>query len=48
MLPAILLPTLLGVWLYTRINAAYFRRIVLSLLLLSGMVLLGSTLFARH
>lgn len=48
MFPAILLPTFLGVWLYKRINAVYFRRLVLTLLLLSGLVLVGSTLFARH
>ena len=48
MVPAILLPTFLGVWLYKRINAVYFRRLVLTLLLLSGVVLLASSLFARH
>jgi len=48
MFPAILVPTFLGARLYRRINAVAFRRIVLGLLLASGVVLLGSTLIARH
>jgi uncharacterized membrane protein YfcA len=44
MLPAILLPTWLGARLYHRISEAAFRKLVLSLLLLSGCVLVGSTL----
>ena len=48
MFPAVIIPTFIGARLYTRINAVVFRRIVLGLLLLSGVVLLGSTLFAKH
>jgi hypothetical protein len=48
MFPAVLIPAILGARLYTRINAVAFRRLVLGLLLLSGVVLLGSTLFAKH
>ena len=48
MFPAILIPTFVGARLYKRINAVAFRKLVLGLLLLSGVVLLGSTLFARH
>jgi uncharacterized membrane protein YfcA len=48
MFPAIIIPTFAGAQIYKRINAVAFRRIVLLLLLLSGVVLLGSTLFARH
>ena len=47
MFPAVIIPTLLGARLYRRINEVAFRRIVLGLLLLSGVVLLGSTL-AKH
>lgn len=42
MLPAIMLPAWLGARLYQRINADLFKRIVLSLLLISGIVLLVS------
>ncbi len=48
MFPAVLIPAIVGARLYTRINAVAFRRLVLGLLLLSGVVLLGSTLFAKH
>jgi uncharacterized membrane protein YfcA len=48
MFPAIIIPTFAGARLYKRINEVVFRRIVLGLLLLSGAVLLGSTLLARH
>jgi hypothetical protein len=48
MLPALLIPTVVGARLYKRINAVVFRKIVLGLLLLSGVVLLVSTLFAKH
>jgi uncharacterized membrane protein YfcA len=48
MFPAIIIPTYAGAQLYKRINAVVFRRIVLGLLLLSGVVLLVSTLFAKH
>jgi uncharacterized membrane protein YfcA len=44
MAPAIIIPTILGARLYKRIDAAGFRKLVLFLLLLSGLVLLGSTL----
>lgn len=44
MFPAILLPTFVGARLYRRINEVHFRRLVLALLLLSGVVLLFSTL----
>lgn len=45
MLPAILLPTWLGAKLYHRVSEAAFRRLVLALLLISGCVLVGSSLF---
>ncbi len=48
MVPAIVIPTLIGAWVYKRINGVLFRRLVLGLLLASGVVLLGSTLFTRH
>lgn len=44
MLPAILLPTWLGARLYRRIDEETFRRLVLGLLLVSGCVLVGSSL----
>lgn len=44
MLPAILLPTWLGARFYQRISEAAFRRLVLGLLLVSGCVLVGSSL----
>jgi uncharacterized protein len=44
MLPAILLPTWLGARLYQRISEAAFRHLVLGLLLVSGCVLVGSSL----
>jgi uncharacterized membrane protein YfcA len=44
MLPALLLPTWLGAKLYHHISESAFRRLVLCLLLLSGCVLLGSSL----
>ncbi|WP_050478060.1 sulfite exporter TauE/SafE family protein [Herbaspirillum rhizosphaerae] len=42
--PAMLIPTLLGARLYVGISEAAFRRIVLSLLTLSGIALLASSL----
>jgi hypothetical protein len=48
MFPAIIIPTFAGARLYQRINEVLFRRIVLGLLLLSGVVLLGSTLLGRR
>jgi uncharacterized membrane protein YfcA len=42
--PAMLLPTLLGARLYTRISQARFRQVVLSLLTASGIALLASSL----
>lgn len=45
MLPAILLPTWLGTRLYRRISEAAFRRLILLLLLGSGCVLVGTSLF---
>jgi len=47
MLPTIIIPALVGARLYRRINERVFRRIVLALLLLSGVVLLVSTL-SKH
>lgn len=47
MFPVILIPTFVGARLYKRINAILFRRLVLTLLLFSGIVLVGSTL-GRH
>jgi len=44
MLPAVLLPTWLGMQLYRRLSDTLFRRLILGLLLLSGAVLLGTTL----
>jgi len=44
MLPAILLPTWLGARFYQRISEAAFRRLVLGRLLVSGCVLVGSSL----
>lgn len=43
-LPAMLVPTLLGARLYRCFNDALFRRIVLGLLALSGMILVATTL----
>lgn len=43
MLPAVLLPAWLGARAYHRISEAAFRKMVLALLLLSGCVLVGST-----
>ncbi len=48
MIPAVIIPTFVGARLYKRINAVVFRKIVLGLLLLSGVVLLGSTLLAKR
>ena len=42
--PAMLLPTLLGARLYARFTEAGFRRLILLLLLISGLGLLASTL----
>jgi uncharacterized protein len=42
--PALLVPTLIGLWLYRRVSTATFRRVIVILLLLSGFGLLGSTL----
>lgn len=39
---AMLVPTFLGTWLYSRLDNAAFRRLVLIVLFLSGIVLLGS------
>ena len=44
MLPAVLLSTWLGATLYRRLSDLAFRRMVLSLLLMSGVVLLTSAL----
>jgi len=44
MFPAIILPTFIGARLYRRINEALFRRLVLALLLFSGVLLLASNL----
>ncbi|MBV8650925.1 MAG: sulfite exporter TauE/SafE family protein [Alphaproteobacteria bacterium] len=41
--PAILIPSILGTRLYARFSATAFRRLVLILLLISGMVLLASS-----
>jgi len=43
MLPALLVPTWLGIKLYRRISEAAFRRIILLLLLGSGCVLVGTS-----
>jgi uncharacterized membrane protein YfcA len=43
MLPAILLPTWLGARLYHRISEVAFRRVVLALLLISGCVLVATS-----
>jgi uncharacterized membrane protein YfcA len=48
MLPAVAVPAWVGARLYKRIDDQLFRRIVLVLLLLSGVVLLASTAFGRH
>ena len=42
--PAMLVPTLLGSWVYTGISDATFRKVVLSLLTLSGIALVASGL----
>ncbi|TCZ56750.1 sulfite exporter TauE/SafE family protein [Roseicella aquatilis] len=42
--PAMLVPSLLGTLLYRRISDAAFRRVVLGLLALSGLVLVATTL----
>ncbi len=42
--PAMVIPTLIGARLYARVSDATFRRLVLILLLLSGVVLLASSL----
>ncbi|HEY5301522.1 MAG TPA: sulfite exporter TauE/SafE family protein [Acetobacteraceae bacterium] len=42
--PAMLLPTLLGARLYRRFSDTAFRRVVLGLLTLSGMILVATTL----
>ena len=44
MLPAVLLPTWLGIKLYRRLSEILFRRMLLGLLLISGLVLLGTPL----
>jgi uncharacterized membrane protein YfcA len=44
MLPALLVPTWLGAKLYGRISEPAFRRLILVLLLVSGCVLVGSSL----
>ena len=41
--PAILIPSLLGARLYTKFSETMFRRLVLVLLLISGLVLLASS-----
>jgi uncharacterized protein len=41
--PSILIPTLIGARLYTRFSETMFRRLVLILLLISGVVLLASS-----
>jgi uncharacterized membrane protein YfcA len=45
MLPAIVVPTWLGARLYRRISETAFRRLILALLLVSGCVLVGSSIF---
>ncbi|MGQ9369395.1 sulfite exporter TauE/SafE family protein [Azospirillum sp. ST 5-10] len=45
-LPAVLLPALAGAALYTRFSEQAFRRVVLGLLLLSGVVMLGQAVAA--
>ena len=44
MVPLAIVPTLLGVWVYRRVDERAFRRIVLGLLLGSGVALAGSVL----
>ena len=41
---SLLLPALLGMWLYTRISALTFRNVVLGLLTASGVTMLAATL----
>ena len=41
---SLLLPALLGMWLYTRISALAFRNVVLGLLTASGVAMLAATL----
>jgi uncharacterized membrane protein YfcA len=48
MLPAIAVPAWIGARLYQRIDERLFRRIVLVLLLLSGVLLLASTVLGRR
>jgi uncharacterized membrane protein YfcA len=48
MLPAIVIPVWLGTRLYRRIDDRVFRRVVLFLLLVSGVLLLTSTAFSRR
>lgn len=43
-LPAVLVPAWIGTILYTRLSDQSFRRIILGLLLMSGVLLLGSSL----
>jgi hypothetical protein len=43
-LPAMLIPTLLGARLYIGISEATFRRVVLGLLTLSGIAMLAASL----
>jgi len=45
--PCVLLPSLLGARLYSRLNAAAFRRVVLGILALTGVALVGGALAAR-
>ena len=43
-LPAVLVPAWLGTMLYTRLSDRVFRRVILGLLLVSGVLLVSSTL----
>ena len=45
---AMLVPTFAGTWLYNRLDNAGFRRLVLIVLFLSGVVLLGSAVAHTH
>ena len=47
MVPAVIVPTVIGARIYRRINEQLFRKLVLALLALSGLVLLVSTLSKR-
>jgi uncharacterized membrane protein YfcA len=40
--PVAVVPTFLGIWVYRRVDDRMFRRLVLLLLLVSGVLLVGS------